>query len=89
MSRDKLIDLNSEAHFLVDNFGILPNRAAELLEPDPRAAEALAAQIMADDREKDALEGLPAPGPDKDPEHMEKSIKDLGKPVVRTEKNTG
>ena len=85
MSKDKLNDLNSEAHFLVDNFGILPNRAAELLEPDPKAAEDLAAQIMADDREKDALEGLPVPGPDKDPEHIEKSIKDLEKPVVGTD----
>lgn len=75
-------DEKAEVHFLADEFGIAPLAAAGILVADDSEAEKLAAAVMAEERERDPLAGLPVPGPDKDPDHQEKEIADLEKPVV-------
>jgi hypothetical protein len=75
-------DEKAEVHFLADEFGIAPLAAASILVADESRAETLAAAVMAEERERDALAGLPVPGPDKDPDHLETEIADLEKPVV-------
>ena len=70
-----------DARFLVEEFGVLPQNAAALVHSDN--AEALASELLREEREADALAGVPVPGSGKDPEHEERSIKDLEKPVVR------
>lgn len=75
-------DAKAEAHFLADEFGITPLNAAEVLLDDPTQAQVLAAQVMAEERQRDPLSGVPVPGPQKDPEHLEKEVADLEKPVV-------
>lgn len=82
MTANKPINDNAEVHFLVDNFGIPPNKAAEVIAGEGTTAERLAMEVAAEDRAKDPLEGLPVPDPAKDREHLEKEIEDLEKPVV-------
>lgn len=75
-------DKKAEAHFLADEFGIAPIDAAEMLVPDEAEAQALAAAVLAEERARDPLAGLPVPGPEKDKAHLEKDVADLEKPVV-------
>jgi hypothetical protein len=81
-SDEQDFDEKAEVHFLADEFGIAPLAAAGILVADESKAETLAAAVMAEERERDPLTGLPVPGPDKDPNHLEKQIADLEKPVV-------
>ncbi|HEY8575996.1 MAG TPA: hypothetical protein VIL88_06625 [Devosia sp.] len=75
-------DKVEEVRFLAENFGIPPRRAAALLS-EGEEAERLAAEALKEERERDPLAHVPVPGEDKDPEHLEKDIGDLGKPVIR------
>jgi hypothetical protein len=75
-------DEKAEVHFLADEFGIAPLAAAGMVVAGESEAETIAAAVMAEERERDPLAGLPVPGPDKDPDHLEKEIADLEKPVV-------
>jgi len=70
-----------EIHFLADNFGIAPVRGAELVA-DGSDADDLASEAMIEERQRDPLAGVPVPGPDKDPEHIEKGVADLHKPIA-------
>ena len=70
-----------EIHFLADNFGIVPLRAAELIA-EGTDADDLAADAMAEEQQRDPLAGVPVPGPEKDREHLEERVADLRKPVV-------
>jgi hypothetical protein len=81
-SDEQDFDEKAEVHFLADEFGIAPLAAAGILVADESEAETLAAAVMAEERERDPLAGLPVPGPDKDPDHLETEIADLEKPVV-------
>jgi hypothetical protein len=85
MAENQPIDQKAEAHFLMDNFDIPPNKAAEVIAGDGEAAERLAIEVAAEARAKDPLEGLPVPAATKDPEHVEKEVEDLEKPVVHRE----
>lgn len=71
-----------EVQFLVDEFDVSPLRAAELIVGEGEAANAVAAAVMKSEHERDPLDGVPVPGPEKDPEHLEPEIGDLEKPVV-------
>jgi len=82
MAENQPVDEKAEVHFLVDNFDIPPNQAAEVIAGDRETAERLAMEVAAEDRAKDPLEGLPVPDPTKDPEHVEPEVEDLEKPVV-------
>jgi hypothetical protein len=62
-------DEKAEVHFLADEFGIAPLAAARIVVAEESEAETLAAAVMAEERERDPLAGLPVPGPDKDPDH--------------------
>jgi hypothetical protein len=75
-------DEKAEVHFLVDEFGIAPLDAAEMLVAKAGEAQALASEVMAEERQRDPLAGLPVPGPDKDENHIEQGADDLEKPVV-------
>lgn len=75
----------TEAHFLADNFGIAPIRAAELIVGEGSEADNLASKVMLEERERDPLAGVPVPGGTKDPEHIEEGAEDLEKPVVHEE----
>jgi hypothetical protein len=77
--RDDKLD---EVLFLAETFDIPPVRAAALVA-DGAEAEALALAAIEHERQRDPLAGMPVPDPEKDPEHREKEIGDLGKPVVR------
>jgi hypothetical protein len=74
-------DKKAEVHFLSDEFGIEPHKAAALITDTEDQAVELAAEVMAEERGDDPLAGLPVPGPEKDPEHLEKEVADLEKPV--------
>ncbi|HEV7346474.1 MAG TPA: hypothetical protein VGN60_12670 [Devosia sp.] len=69
-----------EVHFLTDNFDIPPLRAAQLVA-DRTEVDELAEQAMVE-RQRDPLAAVPVPDPEKAPEHNEKEIGDLHKPVV-------
>lgn len=73
-----------EVHYLADNFDIPPIRAAELVAEGAEVDE-LAAQAMLEERQRDPLADMPIPNPDKNPQHVEKRIEDLEKPVVHDE----
>jgi hypothetical protein len=73
-----------EVHFLSDNFGIPPRRAAALIA-DGQEAEQLATLATLEERERDPLADVPVPDPRKDPEHIEKGIADLEKPVTHND----
>lgn len=75
-------DKRDDANFLMDNFDIPAREAAELVVEDDAEAQRLATELMRAERAKDPLEGVPVPGPEKDPEHLEKDVGDLEKPVV-------
>lgn len=70
-----------EVHFLADNFGIPPRRAAALIAEGAEADD-LSMRAMRDEHERHPLSDVPAPDPDRDPEHLEKDIADLEKPLA-------
>ncbi|KKC33732.1 hypothetical protein WH91_07170 [Devosia psychrophila] len=76
MAENEAVDQKAEVHFLVDNFGIAPNRAAEVIAGEGDAAEQLGAEVAAEDRDKDPLERVYVPDPNKGPEHVEKEIEE-------------
>lgn len=76
--RDEKLD---EVLFLAETFDIPPFRAAALVA-DGAEAEALALAAIEHERQRDPLAGMPVPDPEKELEHREKEIGDLGKPVV-------
>jgi hypothetical protein len=69
-----------EIHFLADNFGIPLRRAAALIA-DPQELDKLSSLALLEERERDPLADVPVPDPQKHPEHLEKDISDLEKPV--------
>lgn len=77
------VDKKADVQFLVDEFGVPPARAAEVVAGEGPEADELAFAVAAEDRAKDPLEGLPVPDPTKDPEHVEHGAEDLEKPVAR------
>jgi hypothetical protein len=76
------VDKKADVHFLVDEFGIPPHRAADLIAGEGPKADDLAFEVAAEDRAKDPLAGLPVPDPSIDPEHLERGAGDMEKPVV-------
>ena len=70
-----------EIQFLAENFDMAPAAAAGLVAEGVEADE-LAAVAMQGARERDPLAGMPVPSAEKDPEHLEREVADLGKPVV-------
>ncbi len=49
-------DQKVEVQFLADEFGVAPINAAQMLVEDEAAAQELAAEVMAEERERDPLE---------------------------------
>ncbi|MDB5612433.1 MAG: hypothetical protein JWQ22_86 [Devosia sp.] len=82
MAENEAVDQKREVHFLVDNFGIAPNQAAEVIAGEGDAADQLGIEVAAEERAKDPLKGVPVPDPTKDPQHLEKEVEDLEKAVV-------
>ncbi len=68
--------------FLAEQFGVPPEKAADLVTDDPAQAEQLAQEQLEREHESDALEDLPVP---EDPEHewLGPSDSHMKKPVLR------
>lgn len=73
-----------DAKCLVDEFGVTPQAAAELVIEPGGAADELAIGILVEQHEVDPLSGVPVPGSGRDPAHEETGIEDMEKPVDHT-----
>lgn len=71
----------TDAKFLVEEFGISPQSAAELVTPPGEQADELARTLMSEDRAEDRLAEQPVPASGKDPQHEETGVQDFEKPI--------
>lgn len=70
-----------DAIFLVEEFGVKPHGAAQLVHGPGESADQLARELLREEHEADPLAEVPVPGSGKDPDHEETGIEDLEKPI--------
>ncbi|MFD2648937.1 hypothetical protein ACFSX5_14200 [Devosia albogilva] len=76
---------SKNVEFLSEEFGVPPEKAADLVTEDSEKAEKLATEQLEREHESDALEDLPVP---EDPDHewLGQSDSHMQKPVLREDR---